>query len=977
MANDHVIDVKVRADVTNLSKGLTDAEQGLSKAGQGFSKYGTEAEKASQQSQGFMESNKKNMETVGKGAAIMGGAILTGIGVAVAAYSEFAGRMAQVQSLSHASAGEMDVLTKSALSMGTAFGLSANDVADAEIELVKAGVSVKDMIGGALPGALTLAAAGQIDVGKATEIATIALTQFNLQGKDIPHVADLLAAGADKALGGVSELGDALKQGGLIAAQFGLTIDDTVGTVSAFANAGLLGSDAGTSMKTMFLSLASPSKQAQKALDEYGISAYDAQGKFVGITRLAGELHDKLGNLTDAQRNATLSTVFGTDAMRAASVLMKEGSTGIQQWIKDVNDQGFAAEQARGKMNSLQGDFKKLQAAVETGMIQMGSAGDGALRPLVKSITDVITGFNKMDPASQGAVLTFAAVSGGALLAVGGLLTFIPKIHESIDAFQALRSAISSSSPAMQSALGGLGKAAGVAAAAFAILATAAALGNAMAPAIKGVEETTQALLKMQNASTASVDGLFKGLRAGANVDDINGIGDALNRINNMNFNQTVNKWFNDVAKIPDALKTTRDQLDQVDGALANFAHSGSFDVAATQFHKIAVEAEKHGVSLETTAKSFPQYMDSLRKYANDMGYSFKDNGELMDFALGRIPPKMKELQDSTAGQQKAAELAQKATAEQAKALADVGLAADGTVVSLDKLVGSMQASGLLSISADQAAINYQKSLEAVDAMVKQNGKNLDIHTKAGKENMETWLGQASSANATTLAYAKNGMSSIDLQANLTDQYAKLRDNAIAFGASATKADDMARSALGIPKNVNIDTAIQNYADSMAKINGIKQGVDAIRDYKEVAIHVQYTESGTAVRDRASDAGWAGTSVQAHAGGGAIYGAGSKGVDSVRSMLAPGEHVLTDEDVDAMGGQAAVYAFRKQLHSGSSGSGVRPMYAAPAPPAPAAMGGFSEPRSTGPSIGQVVINDQRDPVATWHEVNRRISGLAT
>ena len=148
MANDHVIDVKVRADTTDLSKGLSDAESQLGKAGQGFSKYGDATTAAGKATQGFVEKNKAHMETVGKDAAIMGGAIIAGIGLAVHAYSELSGRMAQVQSLSHASAAEMDVLTKSALTMGSAFGMSANDVADAQIELVKAGVSVKEMIGG-------------------------------------------------------------------------------------------------------------------------------------------------------------------------------------------------------------------------------------------------------------------------------------------------------------------------------------------------------------------------------------------------------------------------------------------------------------------------------------------------------------------------------------------------------------------------------------------------------------------------------------------------------------------------------------------------------------------------------------------------------------------------------------------------------------------------------------------------------------
>lgn len=975
MANDHVIDVKVRADTTGLSKGLSDAERDLGKAGQGFSKYGTAAGEATKATQGFVEKNRGHMETVGKDAMIMGGALIAGVALAVHAYSEFAGRMAQVQSLSHASAAEMDVLSKSAMTMGSAFGLSANDVADAEIELVKAGVSVKEMMGGALPGALALAAAGQIDVGQATEIATIALTQFNLKGKDVPHVADLLAAGADKALGGVKELGDALKQGGLVAAQFGLTIDDTVGTLSAFANAGMLGSDAGTSLKTMFLQLASPSKQQAEMMAQMGLNAYDVQGKFIGVTALAGQLHDKLGPLADAQRNAALSTIFGSDAMRAASVLMKEGSTGIQKWITDVNDQGFAAAQAAGKMNSLNGDFKKLQAAFETGLIGMGASSDGFLRPVIQGITSAIQAFNSMDPASKGVVMSIAAITGGGLLLGGMLLTTIPKIYDSVIAVQALRAA---ASPAVASALTGIGKAAAFAAVGVAALVAAAAVGNALMPVAKSAEETTQALLKMKTAGTKSVDELFQSFDGGYNAaKGINGVGDAIFRVNNMNFDEGVNKWFNDVAHIPDSLKPAREQIDKLDGALANFAGSGSFEVASKGFKQIADEASKQGITVETTAKSFPQYMDSLRKLSNDMKVPLEPT-ELLNWALGKIPQKMIDAQNSTEGQAKMAEVAAKKTQEQQKALDDLGIAADGVILHLDKLVGAMQASGLISISADQAAINYQKSLEAVDAMVAKNGQTLDIHTKAGKENKEAWLGQASAANAATLANAKNGMSSADLQVKLTDQFNKLKDNAIAFGASADEADVMARAALGIPKDVKIETAIQNYADTMAKAEAIKHAIDGIQG-KSVDVVINHINNQVAGGGSADDPSMTALT-PGRAFGGAIGGSGPKGVDRDTYKLAKGEHVLTDEDVDAMGGQAAVYAFRKQLHDG----GVRPTYAAAAPAAPAAMGGFAG-SAAAPDVRVYIGNEQIDARieyvsagvtdAKLNQVSRQVGGM--
>jgi len=117
--------------------------------------------------------------------------------------------------------------------------------------LLKAGVSVKDVLSGGLSGSLDLAAAGGLDLAIAAETAASAMTQFKLSGDQVPRIADALAAGAGKAQGDVSDLAQALGQSGLVASQFGLSLEDTVGGLSAFASAGLMGSDAGTSMKTM------------------------------------------------------------------------------------------------------------------------------------------------------------------------------------------------------------------------------------------------------------------------------------------------------------------------------------------------------------------------------------------------------------------------------------------------------------------------------------------------------------------------------------------------------------------------------------------------------------------------------------------------------------------------------------------------------------------------------------------------------
>src|SRR5690606_28156325 len=154
-------------------------------------------------------------------------------------------------------------------------------------------------LNGGLNGALDLAAAGGIAVSEAAAVAATTLQQFGLEGNQASHVADLLAAAAGKAMGDVGDMSQALKQSGLVADQFGVSVEATAGTLAAFASAGLLGSDAGTSFRTMLLRLANPTGEVKDLMEELGIQAYDASGQFVGLAGLAGELETALFDMTD------------------------------------------------------------------------------------------------------------------------------------------------------------------------------------------------------------------------------------------------------------------------------------------------------------------------------------------------------------------------------------------------------------------------------------------------------------------------------------------------------------------------------------------------------------------------------------------------------------------------------------------------------------------------------------------------------
>lgn len=354
---------------------------------------------------------KSKLITTGIAAA---GVAATALGVAaVRMAADFDASMSTVQANTGASADEMNQLRQAAIDAGADTIYSATESADAINELGKAGLSTSDILSGGLSGALNLAASDGMAVGDAAELMATTLKQFNLTGAQSSQVADALAAGAGKAVGSAHDLGLALNQAGMVSHSFGISMQETTGTLAAFADSGMIGSDAGTSLKTMLISLANPSTKATNLMKELGINAYDTQGNFIGLSGLAGVLKDKLSGLSQEQRNQALATIFGTDAIRAANVLYEQGAEGIDDWTKAVSESGFAAEQAAAKNNNLKGDLENLSGSFESLMISLGEGGQGPLRSLVQTLDTLVDGFSSLPAPVQQSIVLLTALVGG------------------------------------------------------------------------------------------------------------------------------------------------------------------------------------------------------------------------------------------------------------------------------------------------------------------------------------------------------------------------------------------------------------------------------------------------------------------------------------------------------------------------------------------------------------------------------------
>jgi TP901 family phage tail tape measure protein len=832
--------VRIKAEIGDFRKNMAEASKVTAEVGKTATETAAKSTTALGQMVQSADRHERAWSTSGAALLGFGTAVSVGVGLAIKSYAEFDKSMSEVKAATHASAGDMELLRTAAIKAGADTSYSAKEAADAITELSKAGVSTKEILGGGLAGALSLAAAGGIEVAEAAELAATAMTQFKLKGDQIPHLADLLAAGAGKAQGSVQDLGAALGQSGLVAASTGLSIEETTGGLAAFASAGLLGSDAGTSFKTMLQSLTPNSAAAASEMQRLGINAYDANGKFIGLSKFAGNLKDSMKGLSDEQRNASMKIIFGSDAVRAANVLYEQGAKGIADWTTKVNESGYAASTAAIKQDNLAGDIEKVGGSLDSVFLKSGSGANEVLRGLTQGADRLIDSIGQLPTPLLQSGLGLTALAGGSALVVGGFVTMFPKVIEARKAFDEMK--ISNEKGA--TALGKVGKAAGIAAIALAGLQIAGAIQKSWAPGAKTIEDFAQATLD----SATSIDSLNTIFRENEIGVEVKGIGEALLRLNDNLVFDNINNFVGDLAGGTSATQRMRDNLRGLDQQLGVLTKGGAGDKAGKVFQQIREETDKtadaQGRARLSTAdllKQVPEYTAALKAQASALGVKLEQH-ELEEMALGKIPARLAAVTATSEGQAKAAEFQAKATEEATKKLEEMGLGADGAVLSLSKLLDAMFATGLATMSARDAEAAYQESLDGLQAkiqevMATQTAGNavwdeakgsFDVTSEAGRAANAVFGDLQQSAINTTTAMANAGASQPDLQAKLGETYKSLYDTARAFGASEEKADALARSALGIPKNVDINTAIQNYADTIAKAHGVKEAVEAI-----------------------------------------------------------------------------------------------------------------------------------------------------
>ena len=351
----------------------------------------TISEKASGAVNGAMQS-----VTGFSGQMIAGAGIGYGIYDTVKTYKDFQQQMSAVAAISGASGAELDALTAKAKEMGAVTSFSATESAKAFEYMGMAGWKSEDMISG-IAGIMNLAAASGEELGRVSDIVTDALTAFGLKASDSAHFADVLAQAATNSNTNVGMMGYTFKYAAPIAGALGYSIEDVGVAIGLMANAGIKGEQAGTSLRKIFSSIASPADQAAQILEDWGISATDASGNVKPLLGTMKELRAQFKLLTKTEQLDRAYSLVGEEAKSGFLAMMNASDADFDKLVESLNNaEGAAQKMADIRLDNLAGDMEQLGGAWETFQLSImeGKGADG-LRDFVQGVSKDLERLNK------------------------------------------------------------------------------------------------------------------------------------------------------------------------------------------------------------------------------------------------------------------------------------------------------------------------------------------------------------------------------------------------------------------------------------------------------------------------------------------------------------------------------------------------------------------------------------------------------
>ncbi|MST25591.1 phage tail tape measure protein [Staphylococcus aureus] len=387
------------------------------------------------------EKNSNSMTTaVGKVMQGTGAAMtkyittpLIGVGVAAAKVGgDFEAQMSRVKAISGATGDTFEQMKQQAIDLGAKTAFSAKESAAGMENLASAGFSAQEIMK-AMPGLLDLAAVSGGDVALASENTATALRGFGLEASEAGHVADVFARAAADTNAEVGDMGEALKYVAPVANSMGISLEETAAAIGIMSDAGIKGSQAGTTLRGALSRLARPTKAMQDTMDNLGVSFYDADGKMKPLKTQVELLKKAFEGLTPEQQQNALVTLYGQESLSGMMALIDKGPDSLGKLTKSLKDSdGAADDMARTMQDNMNSSIEQMFGAFESAAIVIQKI----LAPSIKKVADAISGLVEKFVSAPESTQRLVVAIGAIAIAIGPILYALGML---VKAFQTMK----------------------------------------------------------------------------------------------------------------------------------------------------------------------------------------------------------------------------------------------------------------------------------------------------------------------------------------------------------------------------------------------------------------------------------------------------------------------------------------------------------------------------------------------------------
>ena len=347
---------------------------------------------------------------------------------AITSGNDFEAQMSRVQAIAGATEDELKSLTDQAIQLGADTSFSASEAAAGMENLASAGFTTSEIMD-AMPGLLDLAASSGAELATASEIAASAIRGFGLEASQSGHVADVFAEASARTNAQVEDMGEAMKYIAPVANTMGLKIEEVSAAIGIMSDAGIKGSQAGTSLRGALTRLTKPTDKMVDVMNDLGISFYDNEGKMKSLKDMIAMLEKATKGLTDEEEQYALTTLFGTESLSGMLSLIDRGPDELEDMTKSFeNCDGAAEDMANTMLDNAKGALESLSGSLESAGIAIQQALSPKIKDLAKWIQGLVDDFNNLSEEEKQNIVQ----TGLLVAAIGPAISILGKLGNGI-----------------------------------------------------------------------------------------------------------------------------------------------------------------------------------------------------------------------------------------------------------------------------------------------------------------------------------------------------------------------------------------------------------------------------------------------------------------------------------------------------------------------------------------------------------------